>query len=125
WLNRKPENLNREEMTRADLSHINRPSSGIIEPLADGKTTVEPLITTSLDSTKIPAEKLTGLPDVAGLLAEFKPDNKRYILAAHVPGTAESASPDGPPNPSEPAKPEAKEGEADQPPKRPEGEFLK
>jgi ABC-type uncharacterized transport system involved in gliding motility auxiliary subunit len=125
WLNLKADNLNRQDMITADLSHINMASSGIIEPLADGKTTVEPLITTSLDSTKIPAEKLTGLPDVAGLLAEFNPDNKRYILAAHVTGTAESGFPDGPPKPAEPAKPEAKEGEADQPPKRPEGEFLK
>jgi ABC-type uncharacterized transport system involved in gliding motility auxiliary subunit len=125
WLNLKAGNLNREDMITADLSHINMASSGIIEPLADGKTTVEPLITTSLDSTKIPAEKLTGLPDVASLLAEFKPDNKRYILAAHVTGTAESAFPDGPPKLSEPAKPEAKEDEVDQPPKPQEGEFLK
>ncbi len=92
-------------------------SSGIIEPIAGAKTTIEPLITTSLDSTKIPADKLSGLPDVAGLLAEFKPDNQRYILAAHVTGPAESAFPDGPPKPPEPAKPEAKEGATDQPPK--------
>jgi ABC-type uncharacterized transport system involved in gliding motility auxiliary subunit len=126
WLNLKTDNLNRDDMITADLSHINMASSGIIEPLAGGKTTVEPLITTSLDSTKIPAEKLAGLPDVAGLLAEFKPDNKRYILAAHVTGMAESAFPDGPPKPPEPAKPEGKEGEADQPAK-PEaaGESLK
>ena len=126
WLNLKTDNLNREDMITADLSHINMASSGIIEPLAGAKTTIEPLITTSLDSTKIPAEKLSGLPDVAGLLAEFKPDNKRYILAAHISGMAESAFPDGPP---EPAKPEAKEGETGQPPKPPEeaaaGEPLK
>jgi ABC-type uncharacterized transport system involved in gliding motility auxiliary subunit len=131
WLNLKTDNLNREDMITADLSHINMASSGIIEPLAGGKTTIEPLITTSLDSTKIPAEKLSGLPDVAELLAEFKPDNKRYILAAHVTGMAESAFPDGPPKPPEPAKPEAKEGETGQPPKpaeeaaAPAGESLK
>jgi ABC-type uncharacterized transport system involved in gliding motility auxiliary subunit len=74
---------------------------------------------------------LAGLPDVAGLLAEFKPDNKRYILAAHVTGMAESAFPDGPPKPPEPAKPEGKEGESDQPAKPSEeatpaaGESLK
>jgi ABC-type uncharacterized transport system involved in gliding motility auxiliary subunit len=112
WLNLKADNLNREDVITADLSHIMMATSGIIEPLEGAKTTIEPLITTSLDSTKIAAEKLTGLPDVAGLLAEFKPDNKRYILAARVTGTAESAFPDGPPKPSEPAKPEAKEGEA-------------
>jgi ABC-type uncharacterized transport system involved in gliding motility auxiliary subunit len=53
------------------------------------------------------------MPDVASLLAEFKPDNKRYILAARVTGPAESAFPDGPPKPSEAAK--AKEGEAEAP----------
>jgi hypothetical protein len=46
-------------------------SAGIIEPLEGAKTRIEPLITTSPDSTKIPAEKLIGLPDVAGLLAHF------------------------------------------------------
>jgi ABC-type uncharacterized transport system involved in gliding motility auxiliary subunit len=117
WLNLKADNLNRDDMITADLSHINMASSGIIEPIADAKTHIEPLITTSLDSTKIPADKLSGLPDVAGLLAEFKPDNQRYILAARVTGPAESAFPDGPPKPPEPAKPEAKEGATDQPPK--------
>ena len=118
WLNLKADNLNRSDMITADLSHITMASSGIIEPLEGAKTTVEPLITTSPDSTKIPAEKLAGMPDVAGLLAEFKPDNKRYILAARVTGPAESAFPDGPPKPPEAAKPEeGKEGEAASPPK--------
>jgi ABC-type uncharacterized transport system involved in gliding motility auxiliary subunit len=118
WLNLKAANLNRDDMITADLSHITMASSGMIEPLAGGKTKIEPLITTSLDSTKIPAEKLAGLPDVAGLLAEFKPDNKRYILAAHVTGMAESAFPEGPPKPPEPAKTEAeKEGETASPAK--------
>jgi ABC-type uncharacterized transport system involved in gliding motility auxiliary subunit len=104
WLNLKADNLNRSDMITADLSHITMASSGIIEPIEGAKTTIEPLITTSPDSTKIPVEKLTGMPDVAGLLAEFKPDNKRYILAARVTGPVESAFPDGPPKPPEPAK---------------------
>ena len=107
WLNLQAANLNRDDMITADLSHIMMASSGIIEPLEGAKTKIEPLITTSTDSTKIPAEKLTGLPDVAGLLSQFKSDNKRYILAAHVTGPADTAFPDGPPKPPEPAKPEA------------------
>src|SRR5205823_12051287 len=105
------DNLNRNDMITADLSHVMMATPGIIEPIEGAKTAIEALITTSPDSMKIPAEKLTGLLDVAGLLAEFKPDNKRYILAAHVTGTAESAFPDGPPKPPDPAKPESKEGE--------------
>jgi ABC-type uncharacterized transport system involved in gliding motility auxiliary subunit len=117
WINLQAANLNREDMITADLSHIMMASSGIIEPLDGAKTTIEPLITTSPDSTKIPAEKLVGLPDVAGLLAQFKSDNKRYILAAHVTGMVDTAFPDGPPKPPQPAKPEAaaKPGESDPP----------
>ena len=95
-------------------------SAGIIEPLDGAKTTIEPLITTSPDSTKIPAEKLIGLPDVAGLLAQFKSDDKRYILAAHVTGMVDTAFPDGPPKPPEPAKPQATaKPEATDPPENP------
>jgi ABC-type uncharacterized transport system involved in gliding motility auxiliary subunit len=106
WLNLQAGNLNRDDMITADLSHIVMASSGIVEPLEGAKTKIEPLITTSLDSTKIPAEKLVGLPDVAGLLNQFKSDNKRYMLAAHVTGMVDTAFPDGPPKPPEPAKPE-------------------
>jgi len=117
WINLQAANLNREDMITADLSHIMMASSGIIEPLEGAKTTIEPLITTSSDSTKIPAEKLIGLPDVAGLLTQFKSDDKRYILAAHVAGIVDTAFPDGPPKPPEPAKPEvaAKPDPADPP----------
>ncbi len=107
WINLQAADLNREDMITADLSHIMMASAGIIEPLDGAKTTIEPLITTSSNSTKIPAEKLIGLPDVAGLLTQFKSDNKRYILAAHVTGIVDTAFPDGPPKPPEPAKPEA------------------
>ena len=127
WLNLKTDNLNRTDMITADLSHVMMATPGIIEPIEGAKTTIEPLITTSPNSMKIPAEKLTGLPDVAGLLAEFKADGKRYILAAHVTGTAETAFPDGPPKPPEPAKPETKEGEAvpPSPEAAPAAEWLK
>jgi ABC-type uncharacterized transport system involved in gliding motility auxiliary subunit len=123
WLNLQAANLNRDDMITADLSHIMMASSGIIEPLEGAKTTIEPLITTSSDTTKIPAEKLIGLPDVAGLLAQFKSDNKPYILAAHVTGMVDTAFPDGPPKPPEPAKPEAAEKpEASDPPAGEAGE---
>jgi ABC-type uncharacterized transport system involved in gliding motility auxiliary subunit len=105
WLDLRPDNLNRDDPITADLSRLTMASAGIIEPIAGAKTKFEPLITTSPDSTKIPAEKLAVLPDVAGLLAAFKPDDKRYVLAARVTGPAETAFPDGPPKAAEPAKP--------------------
>jgi ABC-type uncharacterized transport system involved in gliding motility auxiliary subunit len=103
WLDLKARNLNRSDMITADLSHITMASAGILEPLPGAKTNFEPLIWTSSDSTKIPAAKLNGLPDVAGLLANFEPDGKRYTLAAHITGPAKTAFPAGPPKATGPA----------------------
>src|ERR1700720_2461219 len=60
WLNLKADNLNRNDMITADLSHVMMASSGIIEPIEGAKTTIEPLITTSPDSMKIKAETKKG-----------------------------------------------------------------
>jgi gliding motility-associatede transport system auxiliary component len=102
WLDLKAANLNRSDMITADLSHITMASAGILQPLPGAKTNFEPLIWTSPDSEKIPADKLNGLPDVAGLLDDFKSDNKRYVLAAQVTGPARTAFPDGPPTAPKP-----------------------
>jgi ABC-type uncharacterized transport system involved in gliding motility auxiliary subunit len=115
WLNLKAANFNHDDMITADLGHLNMASSGIITPIEGAKTKIEPLITTSPDAMKIPTERVAGFPDPAGLLADFKPDNQRYILAAHVTGIAATAFPDGPPKPPEPAKSDTKQGEADSP----------
>jgi ABC-type uncharacterized transport system involved in gliding motility auxiliary subunit len=80
----------------------------VLQPVEGAKTKFEPLISTSTDSEQIPAEKLVGMPDVAGLLHDFKPDDKKLTLAAHITGPAATAFPDGPP------KPEAKPGEEPQ-----------
>jgi ABC-type uncharacterized transport system involved in gliding motility auxiliary subunit len=97
WLDLHAANLNRSDMITADLSHIDLASAGILEKLPGAKTSIEPLISTSPDSTKIPVDKLDGMPDVAGLLADFKPSGMRYILAAHVTGMVDTAFPGGPP----------------------------
>jgi len=115
WLDLHSANLNRSDMITADLSHLTMASAGIIEPLPGAKTTIEPLITTSSDSTKIPVDKLEGLPDVAGLLADFKSDDKRYILAAKVTGMVQTAYPGGPPKSPEPAKLSTTKPEATKP----------
>jgi ABC-type uncharacterized transport system involved in gliding motility auxiliary subunit len=113
WLDLNAANLNRSDMVTADLNHIDMASAGILQPLPGAKTKIEPLIWTSRDSEKIPVEMLDGMPDVAGLLDNFKPSGKRYILAAHVTGMVDTAFPDGPPKPAaKPAAANAKSGAA-------------
>jgi ABC-type uncharacterized transport system involved in gliding motility auxiliary subunit len=47
------------------------------------------------------------MPDILGLLRDFKPGGKPLVLAAHVTGPADTAFPDGPPKPKEEPKKDA------------------
>jgi ABC-type uncharacterized transport system involved in gliding motility auxiliary subunit len=102
WLSLDQSNLNHDDPITADLEHINVASAGILDPEKDAKTTFTPLISTSTDSMAIPVEKVQGLPDVGGLLRDFKPSGKNLVLAAHITGAADTAFPDGPPKPDKP-----------------------
>jgi ABC-type uncharacterized transport system involved in gliding motility auxiliary subunit len=107
WLTLPKQDLNPEDPITGNLSQITMATAGVLQPVADAKTTMTPLISTSTDSEEIPVEKVQGTPDIQALLRDFKPDGKRLVLAAHVTGPADTAFPDGPP------KEEKKEG-ADQ-----------
>ena len=97
WLQLRPPDLNRDDAITADLDKVNVATAGILEAVPGAKTTLVPLITTSREAEKIPVARVKGLPDVAGLLAEFRPDDEHYILAAHVTGMVATAFPDGRP----------------------------
>ena len=100
WLSLDQQDLNHESPITADLTHINMASAGILQPVKDAKTSFTPLITTSIDSMAIDVAKIkgvNGVPDVGGLLHDFKPSGEKLVLAAQVTGTAETAFPDGPP----------------------------
>jgi ABC-type uncharacterized transport system involved in gliding motility auxiliary subunit len=97
WLDLPKVNLNRDNPITADLSHIARATAGILQPIEGAKTRFEPLIQTSMDAAKIPVDQVKGLPDVAALLAQFRPEQRQFVLAAHVTGDITTAFPDGRP----------------------------
>jgi ABC-type uncharacterized transport system involved in gliding motility auxiliary subunit len=113
WLALKQDALNRDDLITGDLDQINLATAGILEPVKDAKTKLIPLIQTSTDSEEIPVEKVEGMPDVQGLLDDFKPDGKRLILAARITGPAATAFPDGPPKPEAKPKDEADQTKKD------------
>lgn len=122
WLRLGAANLNRHDMITADLHHVTMATAGIIEPLKGRTTTVEPLITTSPEAETIPVAKIEGMPDVAGLFADFKPADRRFILAAHITGPVKTAFPNGPPRPPAPKAPP---GPPAPPPAKPEAPAPK
>ena len=108
WLNLRAANFAKDDAITADLSQINMATAGILQPRDGATTKFEPLIQTSPAAMKIPAEKFQGpIPDVVGLLNDFKPENAPLTLAARVTGEVQTAFPDGPPKPPESAKPAA------------------
>jgi ABC-type uncharacterized transport system involved in gliding motility auxiliary subunit len=110
WLNLRSANFAKDDTITADLGQINMATSGILQPREGAKTKFEPLIQTSPAAEKIPVEKFQGpIPDVAGMLNSFKPENTRFTLAARVTGDTQTAFPDGPPKPPE-KKDEKKDG---------------
>jgi ABC-type uncharacterized transport system involved in gliding motility auxiliary subunit len=126
YLNLKGAELNHDDVITANLRQIAMASSGVIEPVANASTKLEPLITTSPDAMKLAVEAVTGLPDVAGLLTRFKSENTRYVLAARITGPAETAFPDGPPKAEEPpAKPDQPAKSAEPAKPGPAAEFLR
>src|SRR3954454_14248988 len=127
WLKLHGAEINHEDVITADLKQLAMGSAGILEPLEGATTRLEPLVTTSPDSTKIPVDKVAPLPDVAGLLTGFKSHHPRSTLAARISAPVETAFPDGPPKPA-PAKP-GQAAKPDEPPKPADGapvlDFLR
>jgi ABC-type uncharacterized transport system involved in gliding motility auxiliary subunit len=97
WLDLPAANLSRDDPITADLSHITMATAGILEPINGATTKFEPLIQTSTDSEKIPVDQVKGLPDVGGLLARFRPEQRAFVLAAHITGPIATAFPAGKP----------------------------
>ncbi|NQV99440.1 MAG: Gldg family protein [Rhodospirillales bacterium] len=97
WLALTPENMARNDVITGDLQLLNIGSAGILEPIEGAGTLVTPLLETSDQSMEIDRSKVMLQPDVIGLFRDFKPQNKKLMLAARISGKAKSAFPDGPP----------------------------
>ncbi len=107
WLALRQDNFNKEDVLTGDLSLIQMASAGILEPTKGATTKFEPLVQTSPQSEEIDVDKVKMQPDPVALLAQFKPSNERYTLAARISGPVKTAFPNG--LPPEPKKDEDKD----------------
>ncbi len=97
WTSYGPENLNSTDVTTSQLRLVNFGTPGFIEVEESGSTKVEPLITSTETSGPFDAESVRQNPKPAEILKAFKPQNKKYLLAARISGDVKTAFPDGPP----------------------------
>lgn len=97
WLSLKGDDLNKEDPVTGQLGSINVASAGALSSIAGAKIKFEPLMQSSADSELLDESQLIKLPDPVALLRDFKSTNTRYVIAARVTGSADTAFPDGPP----------------------------
>lgn len=90
------EDFNREEYTVSQLETLRFAMPGALRRLDDAATEFIPLVQSTEDSMLIDVEKFRFFPQPKELLAEFKPENKRYTIAARISGKPRTAYPDGP-----------------------------
>ena len=113
WLNLQADNLNRDDPITADLSQITIATAGILEADRRRQDQVRAADHDLAGLEKDPGrEGARACPMSAGCSREFKPDDKRYTLAAHVTGAPRQRLPRRPaasaePKPGEAAGPEA------------------
>ncbi|MBW8268513.1 GldG family protein [Caldovatus aquaticus] len=102
WYNLQGDSLNRADVATGELAQVTVASAGEVRR-REGGPPIEftPLLTTSERSMVVDAQRVRENPNPAQLLAEFRPDGQRRVIAARVRGELRSAFPDGPPQPPE------------------------
>ena len=97
WLALNPDNFDGSDVTTGEIATLNLGTAGILETVRAPGLTVTPLITTGLKSMAIDGRKFGSQPDVVSMFRNFKPENRKMMLAARTTGIANTAFPGGPP----------------------------
>jgi ABC-type uncharacterized transport system involved in gliding motility auxiliary subunit len=97
WATLPEDSMNHDDAVTGQLQTITVASAGVLEPVDGATTKFEPLIRTSSQAMKLPADKVSGTPDILGLLRSFRNEGHPLTIAARVTGPAKTAFPDGPP----------------------------
>ncbi len=97
WLVLRDDLINRDDVTTAQLSHLNLASVGSLLQTENSRTSFVPLLSSSKNSMLIDARQVAFMPDPGKLISEFSPSGVSFTLAARISGPAVTAFPDGPP----------------------------
>jgi len=101
WLNIGPASLADDDVVTSQLGNVTLATAGALSPVEGAKTRFTPLIRSSNEAMLIDAARVAFAPNPAGLLADFKPAGKSFVLAARISGDITTAFPQGPPKKEE------------------------
>ncbi len=97
WIDLPPQSLNAEDVVTAKLPSLTMASAGILKKREGSDVQVTPLVETDERAMQIDASRLTFMPDIQGLLQEYRPEGEKLTLAARLTGKVNTAFPEGRP----------------------------
>ncbi len=97
WIDLTPRQLNAEDVVTAKLPNLTMASAGILRKKEGSETEWTPLAETDDQAMQIEAARLRMMPDVEGLLRDYRPEGETLTLAARLTGKVKTAFPDGRP----------------------------
>jgi ABC-type uncharacterized transport system involved in gliding motility auxiliary subunit len=87
--------LNRDDVVTASLQRLDLSTAGHFDLASNAGTRLIPLVQSSSDAEAVPVQRVLQAADNPSLLLQdYKPDDTRYVLAARLRGTFDSAFPD-------------------------------
>ena len=95
WLRLTPDNFNREDFSSSELKLMHMGTVGSIRVKEDKGLSMTPLIQTSNESMLLERDLILFQSDPAVILNNFKSEDKKYVMAARIQGSANTAYPDG------------------------------
>nr|WP_314072068.1 Gldg family protein [uncultured Roseococcus sp.] len=101
WFNLQGDSVNRSEVATALVEQVTVGSAGFLAPREGAGIEFIPLLTSSAQSMVVDAAKVRTDPSPTRLLADFRADGQRRVIAARIRGNLRTAFPDGPPAPPE------------------------
>lgn len=101
WFNLQGDSVNRQEIATALIEQVTVGSSGYLRARENSGIEFIPLLTSSTQSMVVDAAKVRNEPSPTRLLADFRADGERRVIAARIRGNLRSAFQDGPPAPAE------------------------
>ena len=121
WIDLTPRQLNAEDVVTAKLPNLTMASAGILRKKEDSAVEWTPLVETDDQAMQVEAARLQFMPDVEGILRDYRPGDETLVLAARLNGKVKTAFPDGRPpaeETDEPKEPETASAgkETEQPP---------
>jgi ABC-type uncharacterized transport system involved in gliding motility auxiliary subunit len=95
WFNVR-DGINHNDPATADLQQVTVAASGFIQKAPNAKIDFTPLLTASGRDGVVPVDKVK-MPEPAKILADFKPDGTKRVIAARIRGELHSAFTGPPP----------------------------